>query len=60
MNKPEQLIQLDMWDAANKLHGDNEVKPPEDNISCYIDILFELVAPYFDVRILALNKFTCK
>lgn len=48
MQKPETVLTLDMWDAADKLRQKEGLQ--EEVISRLIDIQYELVGPYAEVR----------
>jgi len=48
MDHPDLVLQLDMWDAADKLRQKENIS--EEVISRLIDIQYELVAPYMELR----------
>lgn len=48
MENPEMVLELDMWDAANKLKEKEGLD--EEVISRLIDIQYELVMPFGEVR----------
>uniref|UniRef100_A0A061RB87 Transcription elongation factor SPT6 n=1 Tax=Tetraselmis sp. GSL018 TaxID=582737 RepID=A0A061RB87_9CHLO len=48
MEKPDSVLQLDMWDAADKLKQNEGLL--EEAVSRLIDIQYELVSPYGEVR----------